>query len=670
MSRTFRSLFCIACLLSLSAYGLFLGPDLPVHAGTVLVVISPADAGPGTLRWALERVAPGDTVAFDPTVFPPEAPATIQVLSVLPAVRAGGVTLTGAGAGVILDGSLAPMETAGLILSSDGNVVQGLTLRGFSGPGIRISGAANRVLDNLICRNGGDGVVLEGTGAVGNLLLRNVIGVTPGGTPAGNGGHGVRLTGGAHGNLVGRTRAEANVLGANAGDGVRLEGTATRDNLVQGNFIGTDRAGRAGLGNGGCGVRVQGGTQNRVGGAAPGEGNIVAGNVQGGLCLEAGAWNNEVMGNLVGTTLSGLTALPNQGPGILLEGGASSNTVQGNLASGNSGPGVHLREAGTDANLILGNRVGVNAVGAAALPNGEAGILVEGGASYNIIGRMAEGEANQVSGNGGPGVWVRGPGTEGNVVAGNLVGTDFGGFQPLGNDEDGIRLSDGARENLVLANVVSANGRDGVRLAGEGTSGNWVAANFIGWDAAAAGPLPNGGHGMHILNGAAGNRIGENAGTLVALDVARAGLRSLDLEWGNRIAHNSGDGVRVAGAISVGNALRRNRITGNGGQGIRLVEGGNADLAAPAIQEATPEGVAGFACAACWVELFADPADEGGTFLGAVQAGGDGKFLYTGPVKGPYVTATATDAAGNTSRFSAPKALRGRLVLPLVLINR
>ncbi|MGC8837253.1 MAG: hypothetical protein ACP5UM_02445 [Anaerolineae bacterium] len=669
MNRTWISLCLAASLFSLSASGLPVWPGPLVRTETVLVVTSSADAGPGTLRWALEHAGPGDTVAFDPAVFPPQAPVSIRVLSALPSLSAGNVTLTGAGAGVVLEGSLAPAGTAGLVLASDGNVVQGLTVRGFGGPGVRILGTGNRLLDNLLCENLGDGVLLDGPGATGNLLLRNLIGVTPGGTPAGNGGHGVRLTGGAHGNLVGRTRTDANILGANGGDGVRVEGAATRDNLVQGNFVGTDRAGRAGLGNAGCGVRVQGGVENRVGGLSAGEGNVVAGNTEGGICLESGARANEVLGNLVGTPLSGLTPLPNQGSGISLEGGANSNTVQGNLASGNLGPGVYLQGVGTDANLVLGNRVGVNAVGAAALPNGEAGILVEGGASYNLIGRVEEGEANQVSGNGGPGVWLRGAGTQGNVVAGNLVGTDFGGFQPLGNDEDGVRLSDGARENLILANLVAANGRDGLRLAGAGTTDNWVAANWVGWDQAMAGPLPNGGHGVHLLDGAAGNRIGGEAEALVALGAVRAGFRSLDLEWGNWIAHNEGDGVRVAGAGSVGNTLRRNRITGNGGQGIHLVDGGNGDLPAPAIQEVTQGKVVGRACAACWVDLFADPADEGGTFLGAVQAGEDGGFVYVGPVQGPYVVAAATDGAGNTSPFSPPRALGGRLTLPLALAN-
>lgn len=667
MTRGWHSLLLLAL-----AFGLALASHRPsvghAHAAAILTVVSPADSGPGTLRWALQEAAPGDTVAFDPAVFPPESPTVIQVVTALPPLDAGAVTLDASRSGVILDGSLAPADTPGITLASDGNAILGLTIRRFGGPGLRILGAANRLLDNKFYGNGGDGVLLEGAAAASNLLLRNFIGVTPSGTPAGNGGHGVHLTAGAQDNLVGHTRSDANVIGGNGGDGVHLEGTTTEGNLVRGNFLGTDRTGHAGLGNGGCGVRVQGAAENHIGGAGPGEGNIVAGNQEGGICLAGGARHNEVTANHVGTTLSGLTALPNLGPGILLEGGASSNTLQANLVAGNQGPGLHLRGAGTDANLILGNRVGVNAVGAAALPNAGAGILAEAGAAYNILGRVADGEANQVSGNAGPGIWLRGEGTRGNVAAGNLVGTDFGGYQPLGNGEDGVRLSDGARENVILANVVAGNDGNGVQLRGAGTADNLVAANLVGWDRAAGSPLPNAGHGVHILEGAAGNHIGQ-AAPLAALRMAGLGARAQSLDWGNGIAHNLGDGVRVAGTGRVGNALRRNRITANGGRGIHLADGGNRDLAAPVLQEVGRQRVAGTACAGCWVEVFADPADEGGTLLGTAQADQDGQFTFAGPVTGPYVTATATDAEGNTSPFAEPRALGGYLTLPLALAN-
>ncbi|MGQ9585965.1 MAG: right-handed parallel beta-helix repeat-containing protein [Anaerolineae bacterium] len=642
--------------------------------GPVIQVTNSADSGPGTLRWALDTVGPGGTIAFDPAAFPPGNPATIQVQSALPPLDDGGVTLDGTGAGVRLDGSLAPPGTVGLNLLSDGNVVRGLVLAGFGGPGVRIAGANNQLQDTHIWGGGGEGVLIEGPNATGNLLLRNSIGTNAGGTPMGNAGCGVLVRGGAHDNLIGLARADANVIGSNGADGVCLEGEGTRGNRVLGNFIGTDRLGHAGLGNRGCGVRLAtGAAANQVGDDGLGEGNIVAGNLAGGLCLGgANVHDNEITGNHVGTALSGLTAIPNEGPGIILSEGTTGNTLQQNLISGNAGDGIVLR--GSNANFVLGNRIGVNAVGASALANGGAGVLVEGGAAFNVVGRVAEGEENQIAGNAGPGIWLRGEGTQENVVAGNRIGTDFGGFQPLGNGEDGLRLSDGPQGNWILFNQISGNRADGIRLQGPGTNGNRIAGNRVGLDLSGEGPLPNAGHGIHLLDGASGNRIGRQTGLATALGEAlwarRAGLTHVsDLEWDNRIAHNAGDGVRVEGRETTGNTLRRNRITANGGMGIRLRDGGNGELPPPQIWEASPDRASGQACSGCWVECFADPEDEGETFLGAVQADAWGNFSFEGVLSGPNLTATATDAQGNTSAFSPPVRVGRKVYLPLGLVD-
>ena len=45
--------------------------------GGIVIVTSTADSGPGTLRQALANARSGDTITFDPTVFPPGAPVTI-----------------------------------------------------------------------------------------------------------------------------------------------------------------------------------------------------------------------------------------------------------------------------------------------------------------------------------------------------------------------------------------------------------------------------------------------------------------------------------------------------------------------------------------------------------------------------------------------------------------
>jgi hypothetical protein len=92
--------------------------------------------------------------------------------------------------------------------------------------------------------------------------------------------------------------------------------------------------------------------------------------------------------------------------------------------------------------------------------------------------------------------------------------------------------------------------------------------------------------------------------------------------------------------------------------------GANQQLNRPVLRSALkpragrPAVVKGTACAGCTVEVFrADSGrgtyGEGKSFVGSVVAGADGAFAVKVMVaRGHYVTATATDAEGNTSEFS------------------
>jgi hypothetical protein len=50
-----------------------------IAKGETIVITSVADSGSGTLRQALLDAQSGDIITFDPTVFPPGDPATIQL---------------------------------------------------------------------------------------------------------------------------------------------------------------------------------------------------------------------------------------------------------------------------------------------------------------------------------------------------------------------------------------------------------------------------------------------------------------------------------------------------------------------------------------------------------------------------------------------------------------
>ncbi|MBV8856963.1 MAG: SBBP repeat-containing protein [Acidobacteria bacterium] len=96
-------------------------------------------------------------------------------------------------------------------------------------------------------------------------------------------------------NRIGGTQpGEGNVISGN-GWGVRL---FSGQNVVQGNRIGTDAAGSAPVANTVAGVTSDG-HDNQLGGDAPGAGNLVAFNQAGVLLQNPSAFNNDIRGNSI-----------------------------------------------------------------------------------------------------------------------------------------------------------------------------------------------------------------------------------------------------------------------------------------------------------------------------------------------------------------------------------
>ncbi|HDL85003.1 MAG TPA: hypothetical protein ENH11_01515, partial [Candidatus Acetothermia bacterium] len=113
--------------------------------GREIVVTSTADSGTGTFRWALEAAHSGDTIMFDPKVFPPDDPATIYPRTELQPIRCGNLTIDASNAGVIIDGkNIRSNWAAGLEIRSSNNVIQGLQIVNFSGAGIALFGGSQK----------------------------------------------------------------------------------------------------------------------------------------------------------------------------------------------------------------------------------------------------------------------------------------------------------------------------------------------------------------------------------------------------------------------------------------------------------------------------------------------------------------------------------------------
>jgi uncharacterized membrane protein len=258
--------------------------------------------------------------------------------------------------------------------------------------------------------------------------------------------------------------------------------------------------------------------------------------------------------------------------GIILEHGASNTTIQNNVISGNNQWGVYIvADAGfafsQQNNIITNNKIGVNAAGNAALPNGSHGVLISDNSNNNIIG-----PGNIISGNGSKkntgvyGVFISGNRTgggyiSGNQVKGNKIGTDASGNSAIpntgalnvGSGGVGIGKSQGTLIGGPTAsdgNQISGNQEYGVTAKDDslgsvpGITGTVIQNNRIGVAADGVTKLPNSQGGVYLWSKASGVTVGP----------------------GNLIAGNAFVGVRIQGVGGQTDPTlqtRNNTITGN-----------------------------------------------------------------------------------------------------------
>jgi titin len=452
----------------------------------------------------------------------------------------------------------------------------------------------------------------------GNTIAGNFIGIAPNGsTAAGNGTDGVLVIGGSGNTIGGTTASDRNVLSGNGG-GIQIQRTSpsspvpATNNVVEGNYVGTDAAGDAVVANAADGISLVWGAQgNTIGGSAPGAGNLVSGNGRIGISVFDTSGGNSIEGNYVGTNAAGTGALGgNPECGIVLISG--SNTVggtsagAGNVISGNGG-GCGLTIGGSGSNTVEGNYIGTNAAGTAALGNGTTGSDVPAGvgiqSSNNQVGGSAVGAGNVISGNLEPGVWFDSSSATANVVQGNYIGTDSTTTRALGNSGDGVLIGGGAQGNTIGgtapgdANTIAHNTSNGVEISFG--SGNPIEGNSI---------FANAGLGIALTSGGNAN---EAAPTVLS-------------------ALSAGSSTTISGTAATG---RR-------------------------------------------VEVFANPScsdPEGALFLGStVSSTGNWSLTVPAVAIGNGITATATDPpSGNTSQFSTCHAnqLPPPAILPPPLIT-
>jgi hypothetical protein len=345
-----------------------------------------------------------------------------------------------------------------------------------------VGGAATGA-GNLISGNLGDGVQIVGTAATRNDILGNVIGAGPSGgflfgsDIPGNLGDGVGINNASANNVGGTAAADRNVISGNGGAGVRIFGAPAVDNSVQGNYIGITEDGVSALGNSQEGVVISS-ADNIVG-----PGNVISANLRGVLLFGIGATDNLVQSNLIGTNASGTADLGNAQEGVLID-SAPNNSITGNAQGSQviSGNNVGLLILGDTAsgNQVLGNFVGTDVTGTLDLGNSQAGVEIDDAPANLVGGSSATATNRNLIAADHKGVVITGSLAAGNVLQGNFIGTEITGQKSLGNEIDGVFINEGASFNLIggssalTGNTIAFSQRDGVRIEDASVSNGWA----------------------------------------------------------------------------------------------------------------------------------------------------------------------------------------------------
>jgi hypothetical protein len=340
------------------------GIEPPEPPADPFAVTTTADAGPGSLRAALVAANAVSVIANpNPIVItfevPGPGPHTISPSSPLPLIVRP----------VLIDGFSQPGSAPNTAAIDEAiNAVIRIELSGALVPGASVTG--------LDLRSGSSGSTIRGLsinrfsgraigifGAGGQTITGNYIGVGPDGSAVVPGQQEGLQVGTSANTIGGDAPGDRNVISGHSGNGVTINSSA---NVILGNFIGTDPTGTAARPNGIAGV-VLSGPENVVGGVVAAHRNLVSGNGQFGVRVRIAA-GNVIQGNRIGTDLTGTLPLPNGtglggDAGVLVQQGATgtliggTNAGAGNLIASNNPFGVHVSGATTSGTSILGNRI-------------------------------------------------------------------------------------------------------------------------------------------------------------------------------------------------------------------------------------------------------------------------------------------------------------------------
>ncbi len=573
----------------------------------VVVVRNLHSAGPGSLRTAIVAANHGPRRGITLVNF--AVRGVIRLATALPAVTAR----------VVIDGTSAPGHMDG------GPPVVELNFAGHRGLAFAAGSAGSQILGLAVDGAAGDGVRLR----AGSMTLDDdFIGLSLAGRPAGNRGAGLYVapTSGKNKiglNTSGASGVVANVISANGGSGIVLDGSW--GNTLVANRIGTNEQGSKAVPNGGDGLRlVRRADNNEIGGTefvdsatgqannptgdkgtqtpvfvVPPLGNLISGNARAGVRIAGGSSGNVLNGNFIGTTADGDGAIGNHGNGVVID-HAGRNSLTGckfvnnpfvyyNVLSANGGNGLLVFDS--NGTIVQGNFFGVGANNTTPLGNALNGIKEAGTSANTQVGGVIP-LGNVSAGNRLNGIAVTGRarGFETFNTFGGLLA--FKGAAP--NGRDGLLITSTGGDNLARTNVFSGNRGNGIEVAGNAW-GVTIDPDIAGLTTKGNAALPNGRDGVLIDGNAHGNTVGGRLRSVIFQNTfsgnARYGLAITGTAHGNRVFEtfigttigglnalgNGRGGVLIGGSAyhnSVGSLVRRHPadlISGNTGNGVTLL---------------------------------------------------------------------------------------------------
>jgi Tol biopolymer transport system component len=351
---------------------------------TALVVTTEADDAdtppPGSLRRAIldaNESLGADTITF---AIPGDGVRQIDLVSPLPTIT-DSVTIDATtqpgwiGPPLVRVDGFGAGSGGGLELAADGSTVRGLMLTNMPNMAINVLSDGNTIAGNYI---GTDGV----TGFEGPT--------------------GIFVSGNS--NTIGGTTAQDRNVISGFDWAIQILGIcidepcppSADDNVIQGNYVGTNAAGTAALGNEYVGIELDNTSNTTI------RGNVISGTgYYAGVYVHNGLGPTTIEGNLIGTDAEGAAPVPNQGPGIRIfeddvhVGGTAADA--GNVIAYNGEQSVETGVAvdGGTGNSILGNSIHDNfglgiAVGGGANNDQAAPVLLQAtsGTELTVEGRL------------------------------------------------------------------------------------------------------------------------------------------------------------------------------------------------------------------------------------------------------------------------------------------